>query len=193
MRRRTFDILMSAGGLMLTLVLVIAGALAFVGYNFANSNVEDQLRAQNIMFPPAGPAIEDPRIKPFVEPYAGQQLVTGEQARVYADHYIAVHLEDAADGLTYAEASSLSRQNPGDETLAAHVQTLFRGETLRGLLLNAYAFWKLGQIAKLAGTVAFGLAAIMAILTLLGFWHLRRVEPEDEFPSPPVGLQRMTA
>jgi hypothetical protein len=193
MRRRTFDILMSAGGLMLTLVLVIAGALAFVGYNFANSNVEDQLRAQNIMFPPAGPAIEDPRIKPFVEPYAGQQLVTGEQARVYADHYIAVHLADAADGLTYAEASSLSRQNPGDETLAAQVQTLFRGETLRGLLLNAYAFWKLGQIAKLAGTVAFGLAAIMAILTLLGFWHLRRVEPEEEILTPPVGLQRKTA
>ncbi|HEX9774381.1 MAG TPA: hypothetical protein VGB83_02205 [Actinomycetota bacterium] len=193
MRRRTFDILMSAGGLVLTIALVVAGALLMVGYNFASTNVTNELTAQNIFFPPAGSeALASDEIGPYLNKYAGQQLTTGEQAKAYADHFIGVHLKDVADGKTYAEVSTLSRANPDDAVLAGQVQTLFRGETLRGLLLNAYAFWQFGQIAKIAGIASFGLAGVMAILTILGFWHLRRVAPEEEVLAPRE-LHRKTA
>jgi hypothetical protein len=89
-----------------------------------------------------------------------------------------------ADGKTYSEVSTLSRQDPENQELAAQVQTLFRGETLRGLLLNAYAFWKLGQLALIGSIVAFVLAGIMLVLTILGFIHLRRVSPADTVLLP---------
>jgi hypothetical protein len=189
MRRRTFDTLMSAGGLVVTIVLVVAGALLFVGYNFANSNVRDQLVQQHITMP-SGQAIENPAIKPYLAKYARQQMTNGAQAETYANHFIAVHLEEVAGGKTYSEVSTLSRANPTDATLQGQVQTLFRGETLRGLLLNAYAFWKIGQIALIAGIAAFSLAGAMAVLTILGFWHLRRVSPNEEILAPPVELAR---
>jgi hypothetical protein len=63
---------------------------------------------------------------------------------------------------------------------------MFKGETLRGLLLNAYAFWKIGQIALIASIVSFILAAAMAILATLGFVHGRRVRPDEEFLQPPT-------
>jgi len=185
MRRRTFDTLVSAGGLVLTVVLAVAGVLLFVGYSFANSNVRDQLAAQKITIPAAGSqALADPAIKPYLEKYAGQKLVTGAQAEAYADHFIAVHLKKAGGGLTYAQLSTQAQANPTDTKLAATVQTMFRGETLRGMLLNAYAFWKLGQIALLGSIVAFIVAAIMLVLTILGFWHTRRADPEAEIFAP---------
>ena len=175
------------------IVLLTAGALLMVGYNFANSSVEKQLSAQKIFFPPNGPATASPEIGPFLNKYAGQQLVNGAQAQAYADHFIAVHLKEAAGGKTYAEVSALSRQNPTNQTLAGQVQTLFRGETLRGLLLNAYAFWKLGQIALLAAIASFVLAGVMGVLTILGFWHLRRVSPVEEILVPSIEKRRATA
>ena len=190
MKRRTFDTLMSTGGIVVTIVLVVAGTLAFVGYNFANSNVHKQLAAQKIFFPPKGPATASPEIGPYINQYAGQQLVNGAQAETYANHFIAVHLKAVAGGKTYSEVSALSRANPTDPTLEGQVQTLFRGETLRGLLLQAYAFWKIGQIALIGAVVAWSMAGAMAFLTTLGFWHLRRVSPVQEFLSPAVELQR---
>jgi hypothetical protein len=188
MHRRTFDILLSSVGVMLTAVLLIAGALFFWGYSFANSNVHDQLAAQKIFFPPAGnEALASPAIGPYLNKYAGQQLVNGAQAEAYADHFIAVHLKGIAGGKTYSEVSTLSRQNPDDEKLAGQVQTLFRGETLRGLLLNAYAFWKLGQLALIGSISAFAAAIVMGFLTILGFWHLRRIEPTAQILVPSVG------
>ncbi|HVL91036.1 MAG TPA: hypothetical protein VM841_12455 [Actinomycetota bacterium] len=189
MRRRTFDTLMSLGGLAMTMVLLIAGSLLFVGYTYANNTVTSQLKAQSIFFPAAdNPQMQDPRIGPFVAPYAGEQVVTGRQAEVYANHFIGVHLEDVAEGKTYSEVSTLSRANPDDATLAGQVQTLFRGETLRGVLLTAYAFWQLGQIALWGSIASFALAIVMATLTVLGFWHRRRVAPEEEILAPPRGL-----
>ena len=186
MNRRTFDLLMSLGGLMLTLVLVVSGTLLMVGWRFAESNVRDRLAAQKIFFPPPGSeALASPEIGPYLNQYAGEQLVTGEQALAYADHFIAVHLEEAAGGKTYSEMSSLARENPDDPELQATVETLFRGTMLRGVLLDAYAFWTFGRIALLAGIVAFVLAGVMAILTILGFWHLRRVSPAADL-LPPV-------
>jgi len=190
MRRRTFDLLLSLGGLVLTIVLIVAGVLLMVGWRFAESNVHDRLAAQKIYFPPEGSeALASPEIGPYLNQYAGQQLVTGEQALAYADHFIGVHLSEVADGKTYSEVSTLARENPDDQELAGQVETLFRGTMLRGVLLDAYAFWKFGQIALLAGIIAFVLAGVMLILTILGFWHLRRVSPTDEFLPPPVKPQ----
>jgi len=190
MRRRTFDLLLSLGGLVLTIVLIVAGVLLMVGWRFAESNVHDRLAAQKIYFPPEGSeALASPEIGPYLNRYAGQQLVTGEQALAYADHFIGVHLSEVADGKTYSEVSTLARENPDDQELAGQVETLFRGTMLRGVLLDAYAFWKFGQIALLAGIIAFVLAGVMLILTILGFWHLRRVSPTDELLPPPVKPQ----
>lgn len=174
MPRRTIDMLLSSAGVILTAVLLVAAGLLMWGYSFANSNVHDQLAAQKIFFPPKGPATESPEIGPFINQYAEQQLTNGAQAEAYANHFIGVHLKESAGGKTYAETSTLSRKNPNDEELKAQVQTLFRGETLRGLLLNAYAFWKLGQIARIASVAFFGLAGLMGIFSILGFWHLRK-------------------
>lgn len=181
MRRRTFDILVSTTGIVLTIVLLVAGGLLYWGYSFANSSVHDQLAAQQIYFPAKGSqALAPPQVGRYLNQYAGQQLTSGAQAQAYADHFIAVHLAETAGGKTYAQVSSLAQQNPGDAKLAGQVQTLFRGETLRGLLLNAYAFWKLGQIALWASIASFALAVVMLVLTVLGFWHLRRVSPAEE-------------
>src|SRR5215470_15653999 len=104
MRRRTFDTLVSAVGLMLTLVLLVAGGLLIWGYSFANSNVHDQLAAQQIYFPAKGSdALKSAEIGPYLNRYAGQRLVDGAQAKAYADHFIAVHLSKVAAGKTYAQ------------------------------------------------------------------------------------------
>jgi hypothetical protein len=191
MRRRTFDLLVSSTGMMLTIVLLVAGGLLYWGYSFANGNVHDQLAAQKIFFPPKGSeALAAPEVGRHLNQYAGRQLVDGAQAKAYADHFIAVHLKETAGGQTYAQVSSRAQQNPNDAKLAGQVQTLFRGETLRGLLLNAYAFWKVGQIALWAAIASFVLAAVMLLLTILGFWHLRRVPPTQELLARPADSQR---
>jgi hypothetical protein len=181
MRRRTFDIVLSSVGAVLTLVLLVAGGLLMWGYSFTNSSVRDQLAAQQIYFPQTGSdAVKSPEIGPYFNQYAGQQLTTGAQAEAYADHFIAVHLKSVAGGKTYAQVSAAAIADPTNAQLQAQANTLFKGETLRGLLLNAYAFWKVGQIALYAGIVAFAGAAAMLLLTILGLFHLRRVPPEAE-------------
>lgn len=175
MQRRSLDVILSSFGALLTAVLLVAGGLLWWGYHFADSNVHDQLAAQQIYFPPAGSdALAPPDIGPYLDRYAGEQLVSGAQAEVYADHFISVHLDEVAGGKTYAQVSAAAQANPSDQTLQAQADTLFKGETLRGLLLNAYAFWKLGQIARYAAVASFVAAAVMLVLTALGFWHLRR-------------------
>ena len=195
MPRRTFDKVMSLGGVVLTVALLVAGGLAFWGYSFANGRVHDQLAAQRIYFPPMGnPALAPAEIGRYLNQYAGLQLVNGAQAEAYADHFIAVHLKEVAGGKTYAEVSALARANPNDQALQGQVQTLFRGETLRGLLLNAYAFWKFGQIALIGAIVAFAAGGIMFVLTVLVDWHLRRVSPTEQIYAPvEVPRERVTA
>jgi hypothetical protein len=181
MRRRTFDLILTGTGLVLTLVLLVAGALLTWGYDFANSSVHDQLAAQQIYFPQAGSdALKSPEIGPYLNKYAGQQLVTGEQAKAYADHFIAVHLDEVADGKTYAQVSAAAQADPTNTKLQAQANTLFKGETLRGLLLNAYAFGKIAQIALYAAIASFIAAGLMLVLTVLGFLHLRRSRGEEE-------------
>ena len=188
MKRKTFDALLSTGGLVIAIVLAIAGGLLLWGHSFADHNVRTQLVEQQISFPDqAGLKGADPEIVKYVTPYAGQQLVNGKQAEVFANHYIAVHMRGIADGQTYSEVSgqyiALQASNPDDpklEALGGQRQALFMGETLRGMLLNAYAFWKIGQIALVAAWVSFLGAGLMFLLSALGFWHGRRVSPEAE-------------
>jgi hypothetical protein len=180
MRRRTFDRLAATSGLIVAAILLATGSLLMWGHNFADSQVHNQLAQQQITFPAAtSPAIADPAIKPYLTKYAGQQMVNGAQAKAYADHFIAVHLEKAGGGQTYAQLSSKAQANPKDAALAAQVETMFKGETLRGMLLNAYAFWKMGQIALWAAMVSFVGSALMMVLAGLGLYHGRRVNPQS--------------
>jgi hypothetical protein len=181
MRRRTFDALVSTGGLLLAAVLLIAGALLTWGYHFANSNVHNQLSAEQIYFPAKGsPALADPRVGPYLNRYASQQLLTGKQAEAYADHFIKVHLTEVANGQTYAQVSTKAQADPSNAALAAQTQTLFRGETLRGLLLESYGFWKFGQIALIGAIASFALGGVMLVLSALGLVHLRRTGEQTE-------------
>jgi hypothetical protein len=181
MRRRTFDALLTTSGVLVAAVLLVAGGLLTWAHSFVNDQVTNQLSSQQIFFPAAGSsALASPQIKPYLEKYAGQQLTNGAQAQAYADHFIAVHIAEMGGGKTYAQLSAASLANPSDAKLAGLVNTVFKGETLRGLLLNAYAFWKIGQIALYAAIAAYVGAALMLLLSLLGFAHLRRVPAGKE-------------
>ena len=191
MHRRAFDTILTAGGLVMSIVLLIAGGLLLWGYNFANSNVHDQLAQQKIFFPAKGsPALAPAAVGPYLNKYAGQELLSGPQAKAYADHFIGVHVTEIAGGKTYAEVSTALQADPNNATLKAQQQSLFQGQTLRGLLLEAYGFWKIGQIAFLAAVAAFLLAGVMLVLSVLGFAHLRRVTETDEvFVGPATRVQ----
>ena len=187
MQRKFFDMLLSVTGLVLVVALLIGGGLLLWGASFANSNVHDQLAKQDIFFPTraafaaAKPGTEvTPGMKPYLLQYAGQQVLTGAQAEAYANHFIAVHLSEMPYGGVYSAVSTASRANPNDAKLKAEVQTSFQGTTLRGLLLEAYAFSTFAQIALLAGIASFVLALVMLILVILGWLHVRRVSPDEE-------------
>ena len=181
MRRKVFDTLLTTGGLVVVAMLLVAGGLLMWGHNFANSNVHEQLSQHQIFFPAKGNAALAPaKIGPYLNKYAGQELLTGPQAKAYADHFIAVHLSEMPYGGVYSKVSAASIADPNNATLAAEVQTVFRGTTLRGLLLEAYAFWEMGQIALIAAWCSFILAGVMLVLSLLGFWHLSKVGETDE-------------
>jgi hypothetical protein len=180
MKRRTLDLLLSAGGLVVAVVLVVAGCLLLWAHGFVSGQVHKELSAQKIFFPPKGSQAITSLPKSdqsAMNKYAGKQLTTGAQAKAYADHFIAVHLKEVGGGQTYAQLSAKAQANPNDTKLAQTVQTMFRGETLRGLLLNAYAFDTMANIALIGAIVSFIGAALMAVLAGLGFWHARRAEP----------------
>jgi hypothetical protein len=184
MRRRTFDILLSAAGLILVAILVVAGALLLWGHNFIHNEVSTQLSAQKIYFPPANsPAIAAPEFAGMHQ-YAGQQLTTGPQAKVYADDFIANHLKEIGGGKTYSQLSSQLQTEPNNTALAKTVQTMFQGETLRGLLLSSYAFWTTGTIAGWAALAAFIGAGLLLILSVVGIIHGRRVAKSEELLAP---------
>lgn len=188
MRRKTFDMLLSGAGLLIAAVLVIAGGLLMWSHSFIDSQVHDQLAAQKIFFPAANsPAVAGAQFAPMRQ-YGGQQLTNGAQAKTYADFFIANHLAEIGGGKTYSEISAAAQADPTNVALQAQANTLFKGNTLRGLLLNAYAFWKMAQIAALAALVSFVGAGLMLLLTMLGIWHSRKVSPDDEILIPKTAV-----
>jgi hypothetical protein len=143
--------------------------------------VQNQLAAQQVYFPPkaafAHPKVGTeitPNMIPSVSQYAGQQLLTGQQAEAYADNFIAQHLQNMAPGQTYATLSTKSLAQPNNAKLAALVQTVFRGDSLRAMLLNAYGWWKVSQITYIAAITAFVLAGLSLIGAAAAFVRSRR-------------------
>ena len=195
MRRKVFDMLASVGGVVVVIVLVVAGSLLLLGYNFANNYVHTQLAEQQITFPsatafahPMAGSEITPSMIPSVSQYAGQQLLTGQQAEVYANDFIAVHLQEIGAGKTYAQLSAAAMNLPkGSAAYTAaegKVQSVFQGTTLRGLLLEAYGFSLIAAIAFWCAIAAFCLAGVMAVLVGLGFAHARRTgENQELLPS----------
>ena len=183
MRRITFDILMATAGLFLAITLIASGVLLTWAHTFIDNEVHTQLAAQQIYFPAANSkAVAAPEFAAMRQ-YGGQQLTTGAQAEVYADHFIANHLKAIGGGKTYAQLSAEAIAQPKNTALAAQVATVFKGETLRGLLLNAYAFGTMGMIAGIAAIAAFIAAAVMLLLSGLGLMHARRTSPATEVLS----------
>ena len=197
-RRRTIDTVLIAAGIVMTAVLAVAGALLTWGSNFADDYVGDELSSQNIFFPDAASLEEEGR-DDLVQ-YADEQVTTGAEAEAYAS-FINGHLEGIADGATYADlggpqsearAALAAAQEAGeDEATIAELQgtvdeisgqreSLFRGETLRGLLLSTFAWSTIGRIAGIAATVAFVAAGMMLVLVVLGLVH--------RFRSPKAAL-----
>ena len=194
MRRKTFDVLVSVGGLVLAAVLLVAGGLLVWGYSFANGQVHDQLAAQKIVFP----TTSNPEFKALpasdqaaMGAYAGQLMTTGAQAKTYADHFIAVHLGEFGHGKTYSQLSAESLAAPKNVALAQLVQTVFRGTTLRSMLLEAYGFWQIGQIALFGAIASFTGPAccsscpLWAWPTAAGFPPRRKSSPPPPTPPPP--------
>lgn len=193
LKRRTIDSILIAVGAVLTVALVVAGGLLMWGSNFAADYVDDELTSQNITFPPAE-ALEAEGRTDLVK-FGGESVNTGPEAEAYAS-FIDGHLQNTADGLTYAELGGPEREARGavaealeagaDDATIAELEaeaaaiseqrnTLFKGETLRGLLLTAYAWSTVGAIAGYAAYAAFAAAAVMLVLVLMGLRHHRKV------------------
>jgi hypothetical protein len=175
--RRIVDRLVSSIAAVMGVALLAAAALLFYAHGYVHGQVTDQLREQQITFPAAGsPAITSLPAgdRAEISKYAGQALVNGDQAKAFADHFIKVHLGEVAGGQTYSQVSAKAQANPTDPKLTGQVQTLFRGETLRGLLLNAYAFDTMATVALIAAWVAVIGGVVLMLLAALGLLHARR-------------------
>ena len=197
MRRNSH--LAAIAGFALAAILFVAGGLLLWGSTYTHNMVHNQLAAQQIFFPPkaafahpqAGTEIT-PSMIPSVSQYAGQQLVTGQQAQSYADNFIAVHITNMTGGKTYSQLSAQAMANPNDAKLAGLVATVFKGETLRAILLNAFGWWKVSQVTYIAALIAFGLGGLTLIASLFGLTLGRKDEITHE-AIPTEGPKTTTA
>jgi len=193
MRRTTFDKLLGWVGVSLGIVLLAVGGLLLWGSAYVHNTVQSQLAAQQITFPPASAFAHakagteiTPSMIPSVSQYAGQQLLTGQQAEAYADHFIAVHIQNMGGGKTYSQLSTESLAQPKNTALANTVATVFKGETLRSMLLNAYGWWKVSQITYIVSLAMFGLGTVSFLAGLFGFARSRRERPGAVVFAPPA-------
>ena len=192
MKRKTLDLIFSIGGGMLAVLFLVLGLVLMNQANFAKTYVKDQLSQQKIVFTPVkGLSPEEKKVTCLVS-NAGKPLTTGKQAECYANEYIGLHVTEINDGKTYSQSSGESRAlaekakaameaNPDDpaaikldadaKVAAAKVDSLFRGETLRGLLLTSYGFSVFGERAQQAALVSFLAFGVLFIATIAGFAH----------------------
>lgn len=219
MKRRTLDIILAGGGLMVAVLLLALGFALFGQYSFAQSYVKEELGAQKITFTPAEKlSAEEKSWKPSsscLVTYGGQLMETGPQAQCYAKNFIALHMETAAKtsgfpGATYATLGGIgadlrgqvaAAKTKGDTAAATDIQkkldsatslraTMQTGETLRGLLLTVYGFSVLGEAAGLAANILYGLAAVMLLISIAGFVHAF-VTPKEKALFAPTERTRV--
>jgi hypothetical protein len=203
MKRRTLDVLFSVGGVLLAGLLLAAGLVLTQNANFAKNYVADQLSQQNITFKTAATLTDEEKKAPCLVAYAGQKMTTGKQAECYANNFIGLHLKGIAGGKTYAElgepqtalrnqvtqAQQTNAPNLADlqkqlADVTAQRETVFKGETLRGLLLTSYGFSEFGTKAAQAATVTFFAAGLMFLLSLFGFLHALVTPKTVAFAAP---------
>lgn len=203
MKRRTLDILFSAGGAMMAMLLVVVGLVFTNNANFAKTYVRDQLAEQKITFKPAAALTDEERQAPCLVANAGKPLTTGKQAECYANEFIGLHVRTATGNRTYAElgvpqtalrtqvaeAKEKNAPNLADlekqlAEITATRETAFKGETLRGLLLTSFGFSEFGRKGAQAATAAYAAAALLALLAAAGFVHAFRTPPDRGFAVP---------
>ena len=210
MKRRTLDLMFSVGGLALAGLLLVMGIVLNSNANFAKDYTRDQLSAQQISFKAADKLTEAEKAgAPCAIGYAGQALTTGKQAECYAQ-YIGVHVKATAAGRTYAsqgdfitglkaELATAQKATPVDQAKVDDLnkqitagttarETLFKGETLRGLLLTSYGFSVFGVKGGQGATVAFLVSGLMLILSLAGLYHGYKTPRSKPFASPEVAV-----
>lgn len=197
--RATLDKLISWTGLLLAVVLLVAGGLLTWASSFVGTQVHDQLAMQKITMPDKG-SLETKSQHAALDQYAGKQMTTGPQAKAFADHYILVHMNAAGGGKTYEEVSGeyiqlsdAQKASPEGQQMAQLRQTLFMGNTLRGLLLDAYAFSKMGTIAGYAAIASFVGAGALLLLGAVGLVHAKRAREEAAVAVAKTGGVHATA
>jgi len=210
MKRKTLDILFSVGGLVLAGLLLVAGLVLTANANFANNYVTDQLSQQNINFKTADTLTDEEKQADCLVTYAGQKLTTGKQAECYANKFIGLHLKSTADGKTYADlgapqsqlraqvAQAEQSKDPALPDLQKQLaditsqrDTVFKGETLRGLLLTSYGFSEFGTKAGQAATVAYLAAGLLLLLAIAGFLHALVTPRTKAFAAPDAEPSRI--
>jgi len=165
---------------VLCVILGVGSGLLFYGSHFGLDMVHSQLNAQDITFPVKGSSAFSPTEFPDLQRYAGQKVDNGPKAKAYANGFIRRHLALVAGGKTYSQVSTAAQANPNDATLAAQVNTLFRGETLRGLLLYAWGWSVVSTIALYA-----------AIGALIGFVVMLGVTVGDFVADPKIAAHHL--
>ena len=174
---------------LVVLVLGFCAGIAFWANGFVNGMVHDQLVAQKISFPAAseikaGGALDPAEFPKEIRDYAGQQIDTGDKARVYANDFIGIHLTKVANGKTYSEVSAAAQADPKNTALAAQANTLFKGETLRGLLLYAWGWSQVGLYALYAAialtvtTIAVFGALVFELVVAPRPARVKRIAPQ---------------
>jgi hypothetical protein len=202
MKRRTLDVLFSAGGLILAGLLLIMGIVLTSNANFAKSYVKDQLSQQKITFKPVAALTAEEKKAACLVEYAGQPVDSGAKAECYANHFIGLHVKSTAGGKTYAELGDVQTglrtqitkaQAANDPNLAnlqkqltdvtTQRETLFKGETLRGLLLTSYGFSVFGVKGGQIANVAYLLGGLMLLLSIAGLIHASRTPGDKLFAA----------
>ena len=205
MKRRTLDLLFSIGGIGLAGLLLVIGVVMSSNADFSNRYVTDQLQQQKITFKAADLLTEEERQAPCLVKFAGQELTTGKQAECYANEFIGLHVKTSGGGKTYAEIGDVQTALRGQittaqanndpavadmqkqlATLTTQRETVFKGETLRGILLTSYGFSELGNKADQAANVIYLGVILLTLLSIAGFVHALVTPRTKAFAAPEV-------